>query len=256
MNRSITRRRFFGLGLTGAAAVLAGPDLAWPAADSGGPRLKARPGKFTQTTTQTVKPGIQPLGLAKGKDGAFSVPKDYDPAKPVPLVMMLHGARGRTEGFDTFLKLANDAGAAAVTPDARQQTWDFDLKGYGADLAFLDRVLEHVFARVNVDPRHVAIAGFSDGASYALSAGLANGDLFTHVLAFSPGFVVPVPRVGKPALWISHGTHDEVLSFENTRQKLVPQLEQWGYNVRFRQFEGKHEVTPELCKEAFGFLKA
>jgi len=33
--------------------------------------------------------------------------------------------------------------------------------------------------------------GFSDGASYALSVGITNGDLFTHVIAFSPGFVAP-----------------------------------------------------------------
>lgn len=249
MNRSITRRRLFGLGLAGAATALVGPRIAWPADD--GPRFKARPGK----PTQTVKPGIQPLGLAKGKDGAFSVPKDYDPARAVPLVMMLHGARGRTEGFNTFLKLANDAGAAAVTPDARQQSWDFDLGSRGADLIFLDRVLEFVFARVNVDPKHIAIAGFSDGASYSLSAGLANGDLFTHILAFSPGFMVPVPRVGKPAIWISHGTHDEVLPYDNSRKSIVPQLEKWGYKVRFRSFEGKHEVTPDLCKEAFSYLK-
>jgi phospholipase/carboxylesterase len=28
-------------------------------------------------------------------------------------------------------------------------------------------------------------------ASYALSLGIANGNLFSHVLAFSPGFLAP-----------------------------------------------------------------
>lgn len=45
-------------------------------------------------------------------------------------------------------------------------------------------------AGVAIDPAHVAIGGFSDGASCALSLGLVNGDLFTHVMAFSPGLVV------------------------------------------------------------------
>jgi predicted esterase len=40
--------------------------------------------------------------------------------------------------------------------------------------------------------------GFSDGASYALSLGLANGDLFTHVLGFSPGFMRVPRHVGRP----------------------------------------------------------
>jgi poly(3-hydroxybutyrate) depolymerase len=42
-----------------------------------------------------------------------------------------------------------------------------------------------------VDPQRICVSGFSDGASYALSLGLANGDLFTHVAAFSPGFMRP-----------------------------------------------------------------
>ena len=53
------------------------------------------------------------------------------------------------------------------------------------------RALEQVFARHAVDAGHLAIGGFSDGASYALGLGLANGDFFRDVLAFSPGFVPP-----------------------------------------------------------------
>ena len=43
-------------------------------------------------------------------------------------------------------------------------------------------------------------SGFSDGASYALSLGAANGDLFTHIAAFSPGFMRPPVSVGGCAL--------------------------------------------------------
>ncbi len=49
-----------------------------------------------------------------------------------------------------------------------------------------------------MDAGRVGIGGFSDGASYALSLGLTNGDLFTHVLAFSPGFMRPASQVGRP----------------------------------------------------------
>ena len=38
-----------------------------------------------------------------------------------------------------------------------------------------------------IDPSRIAMAGFSDGASYSLSVGLANGDLFSAVFGFSPG---------------------------------------------------------------------
>ena len=60
-------------------------------------------------------------------------------------------------------------------------------------------------SRYAFDPAHIAVGGFSDGASYALSVGITNGDLFTDVIAFSPGFMAPARQQGKPRLFISHG---------------------------------------------------
>lgn len=61
------------------------------------------------------------------------------------------------------------------------------------------------------DARHLAIGGFSDVASYALSVGITKGRLFTHVLGFSPGFMAPTHQPDSPRVFISHGTSDEVL---------------------------------------------
>ncbi|HYG63884.1 MAG TPA: phospholipase [Thermoanaerobaculia bacterium] len=251
MDQNINRRRFLGLGLTGAAALLAGPRLAWPAEGSGAARLESRPGK----PTQPGQVGIHKLGLAKGRDGFLSIPKSYKPEKPVPLMVMLHGARGRTDGFNAFAVGAAAMGIAVMAPDSRGSTWDSILGGFGPDIAFLDRALRHTFARLAVDPRRVALAGFSDGASYALSAGLANGDLFSHLVAFSPGFMSPPGRQGKPAIWISHGRSDEVLPVDLSR-RIVPRLKQWGYKVQYREFDGGHTVTPELGTEAFRWFVA
>ena len=88
------------------------------------------------------------------------------------------------------------------------------------------------------------------GASYALSLGLANGDLFTHVLAFSPGFVVPGPRVGRPAAYVSHGRDDGVLPIERTTRRIVPWLRESGYPVITREFNGAHTVPPAIAEDA------
>jgi phospholipase/carboxylesterase len=56
---------------------------------------------------------------------------------------------------------------------------------------FIDHSLQYVFDRYTVDPARLGIAEFSDGASYALSLGLPSGDLFSHIIAFSPGFMRP-----------------------------------------------------------------
>jgi predicted esterase len=256
MNDPITRRRFVGLSLAGAATVACAAGGGWVgnAAAAGTARLQARPGK----PNLVVKTGMQDLGLAKGRDGVLSVPEGYRADKPVPLIVMLHGAIGRTAEFFTFCQLAAAAGIAVVEPDSRAQTWDFFKNGYGpeTDIAFLDRTLEHVFAQVAVDPRRLVLAGFSDGASFALSAGLPNGDLFTRVMAFSPGFMVPPSRQGKPHVWVSHGNHDGILPVEASRKQIVPQLKEWGYDVRYREFDGGHEVSPDLMREAFRWFLA
>ena len=114
----------------------------------------------------------------------------------------------------------------------------------------IDRALQETFSRCAVDPARLAVGGFSDGASYALSLGIDNGDLFTHVLAFSPGFMAPSVRVGAPRFFVSHGTRDGVLPIERCSRRIVPQLERAGYEVTYREFDGGHTVPPVIALEA------
>ena len=105
-------------------------------------------------------------------------------------------------------------------------------------------------ARWLVDPAWVAIAGFSDEASYALSPGLANGGLFGAVLAFSPGFISPVPARGRPRVFISHGNGDDVLPIGPCSRQIVPALRQAGYDVNYREFDGGHTVPRSVADDA------
>src|SRR3954470_6733279 len=88
----------------------------------------------------------------------------------------------------------------------------------------LSSVLAAVFDHVPADPRRLAVAGFSDGASYALTLGLANGELFPHILAFSAGFFVPARRQGWPAIFVSHGRSDPVLPIDMCGRRVVEAL--------------------------------
>jgi phospholipase/carboxylesterase len=189
--------------------------------------------------------------LDERRDALLYVPAGYDPARPAPLVLSLHGAGGNAEGSLYPLRdLADRAGLIVLAPASRGRTWDVLLGGFGPDVAFLDRALETAFRRCAVDPRLLAIAGFSDGASYALSLGLTNGDHFPHVLAFSPGFAAPGDPVGRPRIFVSHGTRDDVLPIDRCSRRIVPMLERAGYPVRYREFDGGHSVPPEIAREA------
>jgi phospholipase/carboxylesterase len=96
----------------------------------------------------------------------------------------------------------------------------------------------------------VAFGGFSDGGSYALSLGLANGDLADAVLAFSPGFLAPPGRSGRPRVWISHGADDRVLPVDRCGRRVSAELGAAGYDVAYDEFAGGHVVRPERVTAA------
>jgi phospholipase/carboxylesterase len=146
--------------------------------------------------------------------------------------------------------LADRSGLILLAPDSRRQTWDVISGGYGPDVAYIDRALELTFSRYHINPAHIAVGGFSDGASYAISLGVTNGDLFTHIVAFSPGFMAPAGRHGSPAIFVSHGTKDRVLPIETCSRVIAPRLKREGYRVHYREFDGPHTVPYDIAHEA------
>ncbi|KAA2235006.1 alpha/beta hydrolase [Salinarimonas soli] len=212
-------------------------------------RLSARPQAIAQPGGLPV--GLSRLGLEEGRDGLLFVPRGLDPARPAPLVVMLHGAGGEAAHVMGLVEPAAAAqGFVVLSPDSRLGTWDVIRGGYGPDVAFLNRALERVFAGAAIDPGRIAVGGFSDGGSYALCLGLANGDLFSDVLAFSPGFAAPAVTTGRPRIFISHGDRDEVLPVDKCGRRLARVLREGGYDVDYREFGGGHVVPPEMVAGA------
>jgi phospholipase/carboxylesterase len=245
----ISRRDALKRTTLGAVALATGACLPGTDPDTGGGngRISAR---VTDPTTTTA-PGIYPLGLESGRDGLLYVPASYNADTPAPLALVLHGAgRDSSELVTPMRPLTDTTGLVLVAPDARGATWDAIGGGFSYDVAFIDRALTSVFSRVRVDPTRVRIMGFSDGATYSLSLGLINGDLFSRLVAFSPGFVVSRTATGKPKVFITHGTSDTVLPIDQTSRQIVPQLRAAGYDVEYHEFDGGHGVTPDLLAQA------
>ena len=195
--------------------------------------------------------GLHSLGVAGDRDTIVYVPPRYDPARRAPLALVLHGAGGNADhGLRLLMDFADDRGLILLAPVSRARTWDVIVGEYGPDVEAIDEALRWTFDRYAVDRGHLAIGGFSDGASYALSVGLMNGNLFSHVIAFSPGFMAPAGEEGRPRVFISHGVHDTVLPIDRCSRRIVPRLTAAGYDVDYREFDGPHTVPADMARGA------
>jgi phospholipase/carboxylesterase len=244
----LTRRRFVQA-LGGGLVALAGCGTSPTEQPAGSARLSARPG----VPAGTIAPGLWPIGLAGERDGALLVPASYQAEVAAPLMLLLHGAGGSADDMLDFRSAdAEREGILLLAVDSRADTWDAIRGAFGPDVAFIDQALAHVFARCRVDPGRVIVEGFSDGASYALGLGIANGDLFTHVVALSPGFVPAFDGdpVGNPPIFVAHGTQDRVLPIDQTSRRLVPMLRGEGYTVEYVEHDGGHVVPASVAAQA------
>jgi phospholipase/carboxylesterase len=250
---TITRRQF---------ALMAGGTFATFALGDGcieaGQSREFRDGRLTtrprRASANVLKSG--PLGLDPGeRDGVVQVPATPPPERGFPLLLFLHGATQNGAGMLRRVgAAAEQSGVAVLAPDSRSGTWDAIRGDFGEDVAFLNRALDSVFDRLPVDPARIAVGGFSDGASYGLSLGLANGDLFPKVVACSPGFIIHAPAHGRPRLFFSHGKSDQILPIDQCSRVIVPRLRTMGYDVTFREFEGRHELPPDIAAEALQWM--
>lgn len=218
-------------------------------------RLIARPGKVLhheEVEGKLVSPGVHALDIDRKKDALVYVPSGYSKNRPAPLAVMLHGAGGNAEhGLSLLQWLANANNLILLAPVSRYVSWDIiSSDHFGPDVAFINHALEVTFKFFSIKTSQLAIGGFSDGASYALSTGLINGDLFTHIIALSPGFSFSPEIFGKPEVFISHGTQDTVLPINPCSRKIVPRLQKQGYLVMYNEFEGTHTIPAEIATSA------
>jgi predicted esterase len=194
------------------------------------------------------------LGLDRERDAILQLPKEASKS-PVPLLVMLHGATQSAEDMFWYLgSTPDETGVAILAPNSRDTTWDAIRGSFGQDVEFINRALTRVFETAAIDPARVSIGGFSDGASYALALGLINGDLFSGVVAFSAGFVVDnTPHGKQPRFFLSHGTRDHILPIDRCGRRIAAELKARGYQVTFREFEGDHEIPPEVARAGLSF---
>jgi predicted esterase len=254
MTRNVSRREFCATAAAASAVALTGCKLG-PQTEivTGDGRIAARPGI---APTTSLAPGIHDLVVANSDRYCWLlVPEGYDPTRAWPLALFFRGAITSARYYmDAFKALADELGLIILAPEATGRTWDLILAGgFGPDVEFINFALRTTYQTVHIDPARIFTSGFSDGASYSLSLGLTNGDFFTHIGAYSPGFITVVAQRGHPSFFITHGNMDQVLPVASS-QYIVEQLRGAGYEVEYREFDGPHAVSLSLAKEAYKWM--
>jgi phospholipase/carboxylesterase len=214
-------------------------------------RLHIKP----RVATQKAFVGSDVIWYNGDRRSYLRVPPSYRTDQRLPLMIAFHGNGGRGTDWVNYGKLTDAAGMVLLAPESTNVTWDGLLGPLGPDIGMVNYALAETFDRVNIDPTRIVLMGFSDGASYALTLGLSNGDNVKRVIAHSPGYYLDVPRHGQPAFFVSHGTKDEILPIENTSRVIVPLLKGYGSTVKYVEFDGYHELPIAIEEQAMAWLQ-
>jgi phospholipase/carboxylesterase len=200
-------------------------------------------------------PGKHNLGIARERDALLVVPAGIDAARPTPLVVLFHGGGGSAQKILPMMEpYADTCGFLLLVPQSLFPTWDLVIGGHGPDRERLDLALAAVADRFTLDRSRLAFAGHSDGGSYTLSSGLANGDIATHLIVSSAGFLSVHLQTGTPRIFISHGIKDEQIPIDRSGRRHAAALKEAGYDVTYIEYDGPHAYQPAVVAQGVNFF--
>jgi predicted esterase len=204
---------------------------------------------------EPLPPGRHELEFDEGRNALLVVPEGLDATAPAPLLVMFHGAGGEANRvLPHLVRHARARRFLLLAPQSMYPTWDIVIGGHGPDLERLQAALARVATHFAIDPQRLALAGFSDGGSYALSAGITNGDIASHVIGLSAGFMNTFSQNGAPKVFLAHGRSDSQLPMETSAAPHAKRLLEAGYDLTLLPFDGDHVIVPWVVERAVEFF--
>ena len=131
-------------------------------------------------------PAVRSSG--SGRAWITYVPASYDPAKPTPLVVLLHGRPSNATFMAAITRMnevADEKGFIVVYPEGLNNEWNafYDLTRQQSgsnqdDVAFLKTLTEDLGRDLNIDRRRMFLGGFSNGGFMTIRMACSASDTF------------------------------------------------------------------------------
>ena len=231
ISRPVCLRRIWPVSMTTIAAfaiLLLRP--AGVAAQAGGDSPVLAPGLHSLTLPRADEPTIH---------YALSIPRNYSPSAPVPLILALHYGVGDGSaagaGGDVVRILIGPAlaelGAIIVAPDSVRGDWSTP-----ENEKAVNALLDMVMARYSIDKKKVLVTGFSMGGTGSWHFAEKFPERFSAAIpvasrppASASGWRLPVLAI--------HSRDDQVAPFRPTEARIA-ELQKAGVNAKLILLSG------------------
>ena len=196
-------------------------------------------------------------------------PEGYDGSKRYPLFILLHGYGSSMGDLARMSPLIDATGYLYVCPSApfpvrvgtgmvgyswSRQDSPGGLEDTDETAEALSTLFNEIIERYEVEPRRVLLGGFSQGGSMTYRCGLTNPDMFRGLVVLSSKVPDPealrkkLPSGRTQAIFISHGTGDNMISVEHARASLQF-LESEGYAPEYKEYPMGHQVSMDVMND-------
>jgi polyhydroxybutyrate depolymerase len=172
---------------------------------------------------------------SRGRAWIVYVPPNYNPARPTPLVVVLHGRPSNAASMAAitqFNAVADRHGFIVVYPDGLDNQWatHFDLIGSDVrlggmrsvapqdDVEFLTNLADDLRRDFNIDPARMYVTGFSNGGFMTLRMACSASARFAAFAEVGSALYNEMTQIcgrGRPApLLLMHGSVDPSIPYE------------------------------------------
>lgn len=181
------------------------------------------------------------------------IPEGYSPKKPVPLVLSLHHGFDRSSPYPEYfgrgmlLSLVapglEELGAVIVAPDSHGKSWSDET--VEASVVEMVTGLKEVYA---IDPKRIAVVGFSMGGSGCWEYAARHPELFTAVIPIASRVEMATAESIRAPIFAIQSRDDGRIPIEPL-ETVIAALKRMGRSAELLTVEGlQHHETPRFTE--------